>query len=184
MYRKIILGFLALSLALLTACGSTEPEESTAPNEIPGRMVQRIDIAIHPADDALARTYTDITQMSAILNMLRDMDTNNVPEEEPDLHGGQSYYTVTATYANGNSRIYYLLGHQFLCCDDGPWCQVDSGKVMELIQYIRENPDDGSAPTDETQSSDETTPTETLSGETVPTESTGETTASEETVSE
>lgn len=175
MYRKIILFFLALSL---TGCGSIL-EETSPSAEVPGRMVQQIDISIHPHDEELERSYTDIQQMSTILKMLRDMDTNDVPEEEPDLDGGQSYYTVTATYANGESRVYYLLGHQFLCHDTKPWCQVDSGKITELIQYIRENPDDGSAPsegTEETTVPEETSAAADPTGDTAPSD---ETTASE-----
>lgn len=172
MYRKIILLFLAVSLAALTGCGSIL-EEPAPTDDTPSRMVQRIDISLHPHDEDLERSYTDIQQMSAILKMLRDMDTDDVPEEDPDLEGGQSYYTVTATYANGESRVYYLLGHQFMRYDDEPWCKVDSGKITELIQYLRDNPIDGSLPTEETEES------EAAEDATDETESTDETTASE-----
>lgn len=172
--ERILIGLLAL-LLLLSACGSIWNDQPTDETGVPGRMVQQIDVAIYPEDEDLVRSYTDMEKMSPILRILRDMDTNITPEDEPSITDGQTYYTITATYANGESRVYYLLSHKFLRIDDGAWCEVDNSDVMELIQYIRQTPDTGNAETDTTAVSEEASPEES----TDETENTDETTASE-----
>lgn len=177
MKRESILFFLLTLSLLLSACGSVMQEQPTEETGIPGRMVRQIDIAIYPEDEDLVRSYTNIDQMSPILRILRDMDTTQAPEEEPSITDGQTYYTITATYASGESRVYYLLSHKFLRIDDGAWCEVDNADAMELIQFIRQTPDSASPEpeTNTTFSSEETQPEEST-GET---ENTDETTASE-----
>lgn len=174
--ERIMICLLAL-LLLLSACGNSKDEPSIGEAGVPSRMVQQIDIAIHPEDEDMARSYTDMEKMSPILRFLRDMDTTHEPEEEPTITDGQTYYTITAIYANGESRVYYLLSHKFLRIDDGEWCEIDNNDAMDLIQYIRETPDteEAAEETETTASSEETQPEES-SGET---ENTDETTASE-----
>ena len=147
--RKIVCLSLALSLLLsLSGCSLLDhflaqaapnnPEE----NVVPGRMVSKIEIDLYPLDSDFHRCYTRQEKMSSVLQMLRGMDTNQQTEQEPDLNGGQSYYTITATYSNGNHQIYYLLGLQYMRKGDEPWCEIDCEKVMELNQFIRDNPSD------------------------------------------
>ena len=155
MKRERMLILLLTLLLMLTACGKTE-DPAAQPGALPGRMVQKIEVAIHPEDEAYAKTYTDKDQMSPLLRVLRDMDTSKHPEEEPSLSDGQTYYTVTATYANGSSRIYYLLSHKYLRIDDGPWYIIDSNDAMELVQLIRGDEEPVS-----TDPSEETLPEET-----------------------
>lgn len=177
MKKAIIAVCILMTLFSLTACDT--PERDVVAEAIPGRMVSKIDIAIHPADESFERCYTDIEHMSPVLRMLREMDTHDVPETEPRIDDGQSYYTITATYANGSSRIYYLLGHQFLRYDDEPWCVVESEKIMALIQFIRAHPDDEAVAVSAEEATVETAADPTA--ESVPEESTGETTAEEST---
>ena len=174
--ERILICLLAL-LLLLSACGNSEQDQSTEQTGIPSRMVKQIDIAIHPEDTDMARSYTDMEKMSPILRILRDMDTTHEPEEEPSITDGQTYYTITAIYANGESRIYYLLSHKFLRIGDGQWCEIDNADAMELIQYIRDTPNTAEVAeeTDAAETSEETIPEE-PTGET---ENTDETTASE-----
>ena len=177
--KKVIAAIsILMVLVMMTACGPKEVEISD--DSVPGRMVTKIEIDIHPRDPDFVRCYTNIDQMSSILRMLRDMDTHDTPEEDPVLGDGQSYYTVTATYANGTSQVYYLLGHQFMRCGEGSWCVVESGKIMELIQFIRSNPEDAPATeaTEETAAETEPESTEAPTGESTE-ESTDPTTASE-----
>jgi len=173
MKRERMFVCLMAILLLFTACGNSD-DQVTEPTGIPSRMVERIDIAIYPEDEALARTYTDKDQMSPILRILRDMDTPNEPEETPSLTDGQTYYTITATYASGESRVYYLLSHKFLRIGDGSWCEIDNADAMELIQYIRGTSDEPTEEESQPEASEETAPDET--GET---ENADETAASE-----
>ena len=178
MKRERIFLCLLAALLLLGACGNSNGEQPMEQAHVPSRMVGRIDIAIHPEDDAFARSYIDMEKMSPILRLLRDMDTNHIPTEEPSITDGQTYYTFTATYANGESRVYYLLSHKYLRVGSEAWCEIDSNDAMELIQYIRETPDTaGEYPSEPSESSEETTPEETATEE--ETQTTDETTASE-----
>lgn len=124
----------------------------------PRQMVQQLDVTLHPADAQFTRCYVTQENLNPLLTMLRDMVTEDVPEQDPDLYGGQSYYTITATYADGSSQHYLLLGYQYLRVGDNPWCLVSHNKVMEFAQFIQDHPsDDGSYIPPETQASPETT---------------------------
>ena len=160
MFRKITAILMSVLLLLsLCACGrEPQPSQSAAP----GRMVQRIEIAIHPADPDYDRTYVTQANMNALLTLLRNMETADFPETEPDPEGGQTLYTATVIFANGDQSVYRLLGHTYLQLGDNPWCIVGTERSMEFSKFILEHPsDDGSAPIETT-----TAPTET----TVPTE--------------
>ena len=109
MLRKITAILLAAAVMLgLCACGRETPP---AQSSTPGRMVQRIDVAIHPADPDYERTYVTLENMNALLGLLRDIQTQDYPETTPDPEGGQTLYTATVTYANGEKSVYRLLGH-------------------------------------------------------------------------
>ena len=147
--RKIVC--LSVALILLLSLGGCSPLShflaQVAPNHseenvVPGRMVSKIEIDLYPLDADFHRCYTCQEKMSSVLQMLRSMDANQQPKQEPDLNGGQSYYAITATYSNGNHQIYYLLGLQYMRKGDGSWCEIDLEKVMELNQFIRDNPSD------------------------------------------
>ena len=53
----------------------------------PGRMIRRIEIAIHPADAAYERVYVTQENMNELLSLLRSMETDVQPETEPDIDG-------------------------------------------------------------------------------------------------
>ena len=160
MLRKITVLLLTAAMMLsLCACGrETPPAQSAAP----GRMVQRIDVAIHPFDPEYARTYVTLENMNALLGLLRDIQTQEYPETTPDPEGGQSRYTATVTYANGEKSVYRLLGHMYLQLGDDPWCIVGTERAMKFVHFLLEHPsDDGSAPIETTVPPTETSaPTE------------------------
>ena len=160
MFRKITAILMSVLLLLcLCACGrEPQPSQSAAP----GRMVQRIEVAIHPADPDYDRTYVTQANMNALLALLRNMETADFPETEPDPEGGQTLYTATVTYANGEKSVYRLLGHMYLQLGDDPWCIVGTERSMEFIHFLLEHPsDDGSAPVETTAPPTQTTaPTE------------------------
>lgn len=146
MNRKNIALLLILTLLLgLTACGGDEPEVIGTG---PGRMIRRIEIAIHPEDADYARTYVTQENMNQVLSMLRAMQTDSRPETEPDIDGGQTLYTVTATFANGEQSVYHLLGHTFLRLGDDDWCVIDPERSEEFVRYLLANPTDETAPSD------------------------------------
>ena len=169
--ERMFLCLLAL-LLLLTACGKTSDDQPTEQAAVPSRMVERIDITIHPTDDKLARAYTDMEKMSPILRILRDMDTDNKPADEPNLTDGQTYYTITTTYASGETKVYFLLSHQFLRINDGGWYEVDTNDAMDLIQYIRQTPDTADETEPESSEADETSEISESAEETDPSEET------------
>ena len=149
MLRKITAMLMSVLLLLnLCACGrETPPSQSSAP----GRMVQRIEVAIHPADPDYDRTYVTQENMNALLALLRNMETTDFPETEPDPEGGQTLYTATVTFANGDQSVYRLLGHTYLQLGDNPWCIVGTERSMEFSKFILEHPsDDSSAPIETT----------------------------------
>lgn len=156
--KKRIAWILAL-LLLLSGCGNDTPQpEGTGP----GRMVRRIEVAIHPEDPDFDRTYVTQENMNELLALLRSMQNDQEPEEVPDLSGGQSYYTATVTFANGQQSVYYLLGHTYLRLGEEDWCVIDTDLSIRFSEFLRDRPsDDGSMPIETI-----TAPTETA----VPTE--------------
>lgn len=153
MNRRYVSLILVLVL-LLTGCGRDIPgiESSSGP----GRMVRRIEVAIHPEDPDYDRTYVTQENMNALLALLRSMVTLEEPEEEPDLEGGQSYYTATVTFANGQQSRYWMLGHTYLRLGDEDWCVIDTVKARSFIQFLLEHPSDD-VPATETTAPPETT---------------------------
>ena len=138
MKKRLIALMLVLSV-LLCGCGGDTPKESSG---APGRMVQTIEVAIHPQDPEFARVYETQENMNDLLALLRSMETDDVPAEEPDIEGGQSLFTVTVTFANGQQSVYYLLGHTYLRNSDGDWCIIDNSQSMAFNQFLRERPSD------------------------------------------
>ena len=155
MKKRLIALMLMLSV-LLCGCGDDTPK---ADSGVPGRMVQSIQVAIHPEDPEFDRVYETQENMNDLLSLLRSLETDDVPAEEPDIADGQSLYTVTVTFANGQQSVYYLLGHTYLRNSDGDWCIIDSSQSMAFNQFLRERPSD-----------DVPAPTETIAETTAPTE--------------
>lgn len=146
----------------------TDFTTAAAPTTAPSRMATQIDIRLHPEDPRLDRTYSSQENLTYMLHLLRDMHTDDLPEETPSLTDGQSYYSIAVTYANGSTAVYHVLGHRYMQLLDASWCAVDSDLVLEFTDFIRSHPNDNgvSPPPVVTEATD---PTET----TVP-ETTGE----------
>ena len=144
--KKILCILLSLFLCLgLCACGEKTADDTSAPS----RMVRTIQVSIHPGDSRFDRTYVTQENMNALLSLLRSMETEKTPETEPDLESGQTYYTATVTYANGQQSVYYLMSYTWMRLGSEPWCVVDPDLAMEFNRFLREHPsDDGSAPTE------------------------------------
>lgn len=139
MLRKRISLILVLML-LLTGCGPSAPRiENTSG---PGRMVRRIEVSIHPEDPAYARTYVTQENMNELLSLLRSMQTDDEPQEEPDTDGGQILYTATVTFANGQQSTYCLLGHTYLRLGNEDWCVIDTDLSMQFCQFLLDHPSD------------------------------------------
>ena len=151
--RKRAIALTLALLLLLCGCGNDSPHtEGTGP----GRMVRRIEVAIEPEDARFDRTYVTQENMNALLSLLRSMETDTAPEEEPDLHSGQSYYTATVTFANGQQSVYYLLGHTYLRLGQEDWCVVNGEQAKAFNTFLREHPSDNS-PTEPTVGTTEPT---------------------------
>ena len=138
MKKRLIALMLVLSV-LLCGCGGNTPKESSG---APSRMVRTIEVAIHPDDPDFARVYETQENMNDLLALLRSMETDDIPAEEPDIEGGQSLFTVTVTFANGQQSVYYLLGHTYLRNSDGDWCIIDNSQSMAFNQFLRERSSD------------------------------------------
>ena len=149
MKRKRMPLLLILAVALmLTAC---RENPSVTKGTGPGRMVRRIEVSIHPEDARFSRTYVTQENISEFLNLMRSMVTKEQPETEPDIHGGQGYYTATLTFANGEQTVYYLLNHTYLRLGDDPWCVLETGRSFCFTDFLREHPsDDGTVPAETT----------------------------------
>ena len=157
MKRKTIALLLAALMLTLTACGNSKPIPTGAG---PGRMVRRIEVAIHPADAAFERVYVTQENMNELLTLLRGMENDERPETEPDIDGGQILYTATVTFANGEQSIYYLLGHTYLRLGNNPWCVINTDLSRKFIDFIKEHPsDDGTQTTETTAPAETTAPT-------------------------
>lgn len=154
MNRKRISLILAL-LLLLSGCGRDTPHtDGTGP----GRMVRRIEVAIHPEDPDFARTYVTQENMNELLTLLRSMENDERPETEPDIDGGQSLYTATVTFSNGQQNIYYLLGHTYLRLGDNDWCVIDTDLSRKFTDFIGNHPSDDGTPVPETTAAPTETP--------------------------
>ena len=154
MNRKRIVLILAL-LLLLSGCGRDTPHtDGTGP----GRMVRRIEVAIHPEDPDFARTYVPQENINELLTLLRSMENDERPETEPDIDGGQSLYTATVTFSNGQQNIYYLLGHTYLRLGDNDWCVIDTDLSRKFTDFIGTHPSDDGTSVPETTAAPTETP--------------------------
>lgn len=163
--KKHIILFSALiaAVSILTGCGLAELLPNiTVARELPHLMVRTADVVIHPRDPEFDRHYQTQENLTALMTLLREISTGEVPETEPELGDGQTYYTVTATYASGKTREYILLGHRYLKVGDEPWCELEQEDAMRFNQFLRDHQsDDGSYIPPTTESPAETTlPTE------------------------
>ena len=152
--KRTALALLLVLLLTLSACGGRETTITNGTG--PGRMVRRIEIAIHPADADFVRTYVTQENMNEMLTLLRAMETTDSPDTEPDINGGQSYYTATITFANGEQSVYYLLGHTYLRLGQEDWCVVNSEQAKAFNTFLRDHPSDES-PTEPTAETTEPT---------------------------
>ena len=151
--RKRALALILALLLLLCGCSSDSPHtEGTGP----GRMVRRIEVAIAPADARFDRTYVTQENMNALLALLRSMQSDIEPEREPDVDNGQSLYTATVTFANGQQSVYYLLGHTYMRLGDDPWCVITGEQSLAFNTFLRDHPSDD-VPTETTTAPTETT---------------------------
>lgn len=163
--KKRMLQILALLIAVstLSGCGLSNllPDVTTG-RELPHLMVRTIDVSMSPRDPEFERHYQTQENLTALLNLLREIATSDLPEEEPKLGDGQTYYTVTVTYASGETRDYYIMGYRFLKVGDEPWCEISHDNAMRFTQFIRDHQsDDGSWAPPTTEPPEETTlPTE------------------------
>lgn len=173
--KLCIVMILLFSLTLLSGCGLTEgvfslfAPDSGFNSNLPHLMVQSIHVSMNPHDPDFERHYQTQENLTATLNLLRDMSTDEIPEAEPQLSDGQTYYKITAFYACGEQQEYYILGHQFFKAGQEPWCQISTESAMGFAQFIREHQsDDGSyVPPPTTEPPTETTePTGTAPQET------------------
>lgn len=111
MKRKLLSLFaLATAVCMLSGCGIVNTLlTAITPNggvdkSVPHRMVQSIDIRLYPSDMDFDRHYESQRNLTLLLRMLREMTSTEIPEDQPDLEDGQSYYTVTASYSCGEKR--------------------------------------------------------------------------------
>ena len=149
--KKRILALVLLLSLLLCGCGDDSPKSDSG---APGRMVRRIEVAIRPENPEYDRVYQTQENMNDLLALLRSMENDEIPAQEPDVENGQSLYTVTVTFANGEQSIYYLLGHTYLRLGDSPWCVINTELSRKFIDFIKEHPTD-----DGTQTTETTAPT-------------------------
>lgn len=159
MLRKTIaLALSALLLFGLCGCGEETPPISSSG---PGRMVRRIEVAIHPEDANFDRVYVTQENMNELLALLRSMETDKEPEQEPEIDGGQTYYTATVTFANGDKSVYYLLGHSYLRLGDSTWCVIDPKLSVQFSEFLKTRPsDDGSVVIETTEPVETSAPAE------------------------
>ena len=154
--KKRILALVMVLSILLCGCGDDTPKSDSG---TPGRMVRSIEVAIQPENPEYDRVYQTQENMNDLLTLLRSMESDNVPNQEPDLHDGQSLYTITATFANDQQSVYYVLGHTYLRNSDGDWCIIDREQSMDFNQFLQDRPSDNIP-----------APTETVAETTAPTE--------------
>lgn len=142
----ILLTVLITAVSIMTGCGFVDLlPDMTVARELPHLMVRTADVVMHPRDPEFERHYQTQENLTALLHLLREISTGDVAEVDPELEDGQTYYTVTATYASGKTREYHLLGYRFLKVGDEPWCKIEHEDAMRFNQFIRDHQsDDGS----------------------------------------
>ena len=157
--RLISLAALIAAVSLLAGCGLVDLlPDMTVARELPHLMVRDAQVVIHPRDPEFERHYVTQENLNALLALLREIHVGETPEEEPELGDGQTYYTVTVTYASGKTREYHLLGYRFLKVGDEPWIEIEYEQAMRFNQFIRDHQsDDGSYIPPTTEPPEETT---------------------------
>lgn len=161
MRRFYVIAAAVMTVFILSACSPVDAVlDLIAPTEetmvIPGKLVTEINIVTNPYDESMVRSYVGQERMSAVLRMLQNMQTREYPAERITFDSYSQYYTITATYVNGEHTVYHLLDGMYLRSEGEDWCIVDSVKLREFEQYLLDNPtgDAAEKPTDQ-MSSDE-----------------------------
>ena len=144
MIKRILTALFPTLLIILTACSPVDwlvdPFVPQADSSVPGRMITSMEIIPYPADDSLSRSYTDLDTLTSILQKLRNMDTDETPQEDPHTDAQQHCLTITVIYANGDEESYHLLENQYIQNPDGNWYIVNPDKSIELSQFIQNTP--------------------------------------------
>jgi len=156
MRRSFVIAALVMTMLILSACSPVNALlDLIAPTEetvgIPGKMVTKIEVVTNPYDEAMVRSYAAQEPMSSLLRMLQNMATLDHPEEKITFDSYSQYYTITATYVNGDHTVYHLLDGMYLRSEGEDWCIIDAVKFREFEQYLIDHPtgDAAELPTDQ-----------------------------------
>ena len=166
--RLLQLTAMVLCILSLSGCGMIHAAISpliplvTEESDLPHRMVQRIDVILNETDAEFERHYQTQENLTAVLQLLRQLAVTDIPDEAPALDSTLSYYTITATYASGEQQIYRLLSPQYLKIGEEDWLQISPELAANFTAYLEEHQsDDGSYVPPATEPMETMAPTET-----------------------
>ncbi len=147
---KLIVFLLVFFTTSLSGCGLDDMMQtlplSTSPGfSGPAKLVKQMEISFYPDNPSHARHYSSEENIGALLTLLRSFQTKDTPDRQPNLHDGQSYYTITVTYSNDLTYQYYLLGHRYLRMGNDQWMEIGTANAMKFIHFLDEHPNDASA---------------------------------------
>ncbi len=138
----LVLAVVALSGCSIAATGleTTVPDSPNTP--APGKMVEHIDITFQPDNPTYTRHYSSEANVRDFLILLRSLQTNEYPDQQPNMLDGQSYFVISLTYANEMTQHYHLMGHRYLRTDNGQWREIGTDNAKKFVQFLEEHPND------------------------------------------
>lgn len=162
--KKWIIGLLVPVVILAAAFGLWQlgssamnaligrPPEPT----VPPRLVTRIDVAVFPVNPDAARCYTTQSDLTRMLQLLRNMSTADPAPDAPDTGSAVFFHSITLTYVDGSSAICYLLEDQYLLWE-GSDCYYAEPTLVEALHAFLKLPPGTSDSTEPPASIPETT---------------------------
>lgn len=103
-------------------------------------IVTGVDVQYRRQDATLQLHYSQTGKMEAILNYLRLLEYDGLPNHDPELHRGDRC-RITLRLAGGGERIYYLLDDRYVSRDLHPWERIVPPQA--LLSLLESLPADG-----------------------------------------
>ena len=132
---------LAALLVLCTGCSfSALPEDLSAPDPkaaaVPQHMVRQIRVTLQPEESGFERVYTGKVVLNRMIRMLREIPCETPAPDPGALDRADSYYSIVFTYADGGSREFRLLSHQYFNNARDGWVEIPREQALELTEFI------------------------------------------------
>ena len=125
--RWKIVAVIGMLIAMI-GCGARQQAPLVA-------VVEKIEVIGNYQGEAIERTYTQSSKMTAVLNYLRWLQPRYKADCDPEMIPGDAY-TITVTLSDGTQEVYQQKTNGYLRKDAGRWENIDPAKGVMLYEII------------------------------------------------